>query len=218
MRLLRLWVVTVAVSASTALCPPAAAQTGAGAGKPTASPSENRKALALRVVQLQQQGLEGLARMLVERPAMQMLQAASQAAHAQLPEQKREAAIKAIRADIQKFADEMNPLARERALKLAPTTIGPMLESKFTEEELRQLVSWLESPVSKKFQSVSAEIQDAFAQKLVAEVSKSIDPKLKQLEGKVRTHLGVGPANAQGTPPARANPTPSSSAAEKPAR
>ena len=55
---------------------------------------------------------------------------------------------------------------RDRALKLAPSTIGAVLEEKFSEDELKQLVAWLESPVNKKYQQLGAEMQNAFAQKL----------------------------------------------------
>ena len=179
------------------------AQTSPTGSKPSGSPppaNEAKKVLVQRVIQLQQGGVEKLARMLVERPAMQMMQAAAQAAQSQLPEDKREPAMKAIRSDIQRFVDEMNPTVRERALKLAPTTIGPLLDSKFSEDELRQLVAWLESPVSKKFQNTSMEIQDAFSQKLISEVSKTMDPKLRQLDAKTRVNLGLPPAPAVGSP------------------
>ena len=68
-----------------------------------------------------------------------MMQAAGQRAAAQVPADKREAIGKAIEADVKKYVEEATPLVRERAVKLAPSTIGAVLEEKFTEDELKQL-------------------------------------------------------------------------------
>ena len=86
---------------------------------------------------------------------------------------------------------------RERALKVAPTTLGTALEEKFSEDELKQLIARFESPVNKKFQAASGEMQSAFMQKLVAEARPLLEPKLQTLEQKVRAALGA-PAGATG--------------------
>ncbi len=77
----------------------------------------------------------------------------------------------------------MAPILRASAVKNAPGTIGSALEEKFSEDELKVLISWLESPVSKKYQQVSGELQQALGQKLVAETRPQVEPKLKALEG-----------------------------------
>ena len=84
------------------------------------------------------------------------MQMAGRAIQTQLPADKREAIGKTIEADAKKYVDEAYPPVRERALKLAPTTLGAALEEKFTEDELKQLIAWLESPVNKKFQRPAA--------------------------------------------------------------
>ena len=182
---------------STALCAmvmPALAQTATPAA-PAASPA--KKELVQKVLQLQQQGYENIARGVVERPAMQLMQAAGQALQTQVPADKREAAGKSIEADVKKFVEESVPVLRERAIKLAPTTFGSVLEEKFNEEELKQLIAWTESPVNKKFQQILPEVQNSFVQKLVAEASPLLDPKLQALQTKIRATLGVpAPASA----------------------
>ena len=99
---------------------------------------------------------------------------------------------------------------RERALKLAPSTLGAALEEKFTEDELKQLIAWFESPVNKKFQQASGEMQSNFMQKLVAEARPLLEPKLQALEQKVRAALGApaagAPADGAAAPKAAAKP------------
>lgn len=155
--------------------------------------SNSKKELVAKLLQLQQASIEGLARNIVERPAVQMMQAAAATLQAQVPPAKREAAAKSIDVDVRKFVDESVPILTERAIKLAPSVYGAGLEEKFTEDELRQLVAWLESPVNKKFQQNVPELQNAFTQKLIAEAGPLLDPKLQALQRKLQATLG-GPA------------------------
>lgn len=160
----------------------------------TASPA--KKELVQKLLALQQPGIEVAARGIVERPAAVMLQEAGRVLQTQIPADKREPIGKTIEADAKKYVEETYPPVRERALKLAPTTLGPALEEKFTEDELKQLIAWFESPVNKKFQQASGEMQSAFMQKLVAEARPVIEPKLQSLEQKVRAALGAPAAPA----------------------
>ena len=174
----------------------------------TASPA--KKELVQKLLALQQPGIEGAARNIVERPAAQMMQEAGRVLQKQVPADKREAIGKSIEADAKKYVDETYPTVRDRAIKLAPTTLGTALEEKFTEEELKQLIAWFESPVNKKFQQASGEMQSNFMQKLVAEARPVVEPKLQALEQKVRAALGApaaaAPADSGAAPKAAAKP------------
>ena len=104
-----------------------------------------------------------------------------------VPKEKQDAVAKEIQADIQKYLDEAVPLVQTRAVRLAPTTIGTLLEEKFTEDELRQLLGWLESPVNKKYQQMAPELQDTLVKKLVADARPAIDTQLKALDDVVKS-------------------------------
>lgn len=190
---------------------PAAAQT---ASTPATPATPAKKELVQKLVLLQQPGIESVARGIVERPAMQLMQAAGQALQTQVAPDKREAVGRSIEADVKKFVDEATPLLRERAVKLAPSVLGPVLEEKLSEDELKQLIAWLESPVNKKYQQISPELQNTFGQKLLAEAGPLLDAKLQALQQKVRSTLGVPAAAGDTGAPA---PKPGA-AAPKPAR
>jgi uncharacterized protein len=174
-----------------------------------------KKELVQRLLALQQPGIEMAARGIVERPAAQMMQEAGRMLQTQFPADKREAIGKAIEADAKRYVEDAFPPVRDRAVKLAPSTLGVALEEKFTEDELKQLVAWFESPVNKKFQAVSGEMQSNFMQKLVAEARPLVEPKLQALEQKVRTALGAPAAGAPEANPPAAKPA---AAAKPPAR
>ena len=150
-----------------------------------------KKELVQKLLVLQQPGIEQVARGLVERPALQMMQEAGQVLQRQIAPDKREAIGKQVEADVKKYVEEATPLVRERAIKLAPTTIGPILEEKFSEDELKQLIAWLESPINKKYAQIGPEMQTAFVQKLVVDARPVVDPKLQALDAKVRSTLGL---------------------------
>ena len=160
----------------------------------THAQTPTKKELAQKLVQLQQPAIDSLARGLVEQPAAQMMQAAGNVLQTQVPADKREAIGKNVEAEVRKFVEESLPLVRDRATKLAPAALGAALEEKFSEDELKQLIAWLESPVNKKYQQLGPEMQNGFVQKLVAETRPVVEVRLKALEEKVRVALGA-PAN-----------------------
>lgn len=187
------------------LCALALATAALAQAQTTAPASAAKKELVQKLLQLQQPGLEMAARGLVERPAAQMLQQAGQYMQTQIPAERREAIGKAVDADVKKYVDDTVPLVRDKAVQLAPSTIGVAMEEKFTEDELKQLIAWYESPVNKKFQQVTPEIQNSFMQKLVAESRPLVQPQLQALEQKVRGALGV-PSEPSAPPAAGAEP------------
>ncbi len=166
-----------------------------------------KKELVQKLLVLQQPGIEQVARGLVERPALQMMQEAGQVLQRQVAPDKREALGKQVEADVKKYVEEATPLVRERAIKLAPSTIGPILEEKFSEDELKQLIAWLESPINKKYAQIGPEMQTAFVQKLVVDARPVVDPKLQALDAKVRSTLGLPAPGTAASGAAASRPT-----------
>lgn len=171
-----------------------------GAAQPS---SPEKKQLVAQILKLQQGGIEVLARGIAERPAAQLIQQAGLALQ-RLPVESREAVARDIEADARKYAEEAVPIVRNRALQLAPTTVGPILESNFSEDELRQLITMLESPLNKRFQSMAPEMQRALTEKLVAESRGEIEPKVRAMEQSVIKRLG----GTQTAPPAGGSSAP----------
>jgi hypothetical protein len=157
--------------------------------------AQTKKELVNRILLLQQPGIEAMARSLAERPAIQLAAAARQVMPS-VPADKREAVVKAIDADIKRYTDEAVPLLRERAIKLAPSTLGAELETNFNEDELKQLIGWFESPVVKRYQSLMPNLERGLAEKLISDTRNQIEPKLKVLETAMAKNLGLPPPGA----------------------
>lgn len=162
--------------------------------------SAAKKELVQKVMALQLGDYDGLSRNLVGQSVGRMVPAIQQALQQQVPPEKRESVGKAIDADIKKYVDESTPVVRAAAIKAAPSTIGAALEEKFSEDELKQLAAWLDSPVNKKFQQIGPEMQNNFMQRIVADVRPALEPKTQSLEQKIRSELGAPPISGDAAP------------------
>ncbi len=163
--------------------------------------SPAKQALVQKALQLQQPGIEGMGNALANQTAQQVMQVAGQAL-SRLPAESRQAVGTELQADVRKFYDEISPVLRASAVKLAPSTIGAALEEKLSEDELKVLIAWLESPVNRKYAQIAGEAQQALGQKLVTETRPQIDPKMKALEQTMGARLSA--AGAGGAAPAPA--------------
>jgi uncharacterized protein len=150
-----------------------------------------KKELAARILKMQQPGIEAMAQSLVEQPAVELMGNAANALPNRIPKERQDAVAKEIQADVQKYLEETVPPVRDRAVKLAPSTVGALLEEKFTEDELKQIVSIVESPVYAKFQRMGEEMQKVLIDKVVSETRTTVEAKVRALEATVAKRLGV---------------------------
>lgn len=166
-----------------------------------AAGSNAKKELVAKVLQLQQANIDSMARSMLEQPAMQLMQQLNPVLAQRVPADKREALAREIEGDMRKYIDESLPLMRERAAKLAPTTIGTVLDEKMNETELKQVVAMLESPTVRKYQSLLGEMQRSFVEKLVAETRPQVQPKIQAMQQSISQRLAPY-ASAASAPPA----------------
>lgn len=156
-----------------------------------ADAKSEKQALIAKILKAQQPSIEGLARTIVEQPAVQMSQQASMALQSRVAADQREAVAKKIQAEFKKYVDEATPIVRDRAIKLGPTTIGKLLDEKFSEKELKDLLAIFESPVNRKFLDLAPTLQRSLGEALVKETKPQIEPKVRVLEEKIAGHLGI---------------------------
>ncbi len=163
--------------------------------------AQDKAAMIKQFLDLQRPGIESLARGLVEQSSAPIAQAGSQYLQTQVPADKREAAAKAADAELKKYFDETYPIVRDKAVQLAPGALTPLLEQNFSDEEMRQLLAWINSPLSKKYQDLNPKMQTALTEKLVAETRATVEPKMRALDTSVAKALGA-PTEAAAAPAA----------------
>ena len=167
---------------ATALCTYMGSTLAQATNGDKASP---KKALITKILVLQQPNLDNMARGMIEQPAAQLMQQVSIAVRQRVPEDKREELGREVQADVKKYIDETLPIVRDSASRLAPSTVGAVLEERFSAEELKQVIALLESPVYRKYQAAGADMQRALTEKLVAESRTSVQAKIQALEQSV---------------------------------
>ncbi|MBQ0932861.1 hypothetical protein [Ideonella alba] len=174
--------------------------------------AQTKKELVARVVALQQADYEAIGRGVAGQPAQQLLAAAGQALN-QLPPERREAVGKEIQAEVRKFYDGIAPVLVERAGKAGQAIAPAMLEEKFSEDELKLVIAFLESPASKKYSEIGGQLPGRISERVVSETRATVEPKLKALEQTVMAKLKA--AAAAGPAASAPAPKPAASGARK---
>lgn len=165
-----------------------------------AASSPAKKELIQRVLKLQQGGIERLATAMTEEPAVLLADRASEIIAAKVPKDRQETVAKEVQSELQKYLKDTVPLVRRSAQQLAPATIGAVLESKFNEDELREIVAMLESPAYGKYQQLSGEMQQSLQAKLVSDTRATVEPRVQALEKTLAERLKAATSAAAATP------------------
>jgi uncharacterized protein len=173
--------------------------------------AQSKKELVAKVVQLRQPAVDRLARTIAMDPAQTALNAARQVMQI-VPADKREALGKQVQGDVKAFYDDTEARLRESGSKNAAATIGPILEEKFTEEELKLIITWLESSAAKKYEQLEPEMQAQLTRKMVEDTKPAVEPKLRALEDTLKKRFAAYAPPPGASAPVRA-PSPATSPA-----
>lgn len=108
----------------------------------------------------------------------------------QVPQERKEKALKDIQVDVQKYIDTTMPVAVASAKKNTLAVSAPILAANFSTDELRQLATMLESPLREKLEKVLPQMQNAVGQKVSADigptVNKNVQTMTEAVSGKLR--------------------------------
>ncbi len=167
-----------AASAQTSATPTtASAAPTPGATSTTISPE--KKKLIERLLQLWP--VENVGVIMLQNPVMESMRQSRSLLQGRVSAETQEAAMKDIAQDAKKFVETTTPIVTSSAQKLIPTTVVPMLAQKFSEEELRQLIAILESPVKAKFEAAAPEMEKALGEKIATDTGAQVNPKMTEL-------------------------------------
>jgi hypothetical protein len=162
-----------------------------GASAQTVSPEKQK--LVDKVLTLWH--AEDTAVAMIQRPAVEAMQQARIALQGRVTQAKQEAALKDMATDAQKYVDEATPIVRDNAMRLKPQVIGPLLAQNFSEDELRQLIAMLESPVKKKFETLVPSMEKAYGEKIASDSRAKVDPKLQAMTTNIAGKLRAATVN-----------------------
>lgn len=119
--------------------------------------------------------------MMVQRRATEAMNQSRIALQGKVTAEKRDATMRDIATDVQKYVDDVTPIAKDSARRQIPATVVPMLVQNFSEEELKQIVALLESPIKKKFEQFIPQAEKALGTKVAEETHVAIEDKGKTM-------------------------------------
>ncbi|MCV2358102.1 DUF2059 domain-containing protein [Paucibacter sp. TC2R-5] len=169
----RLTALTALTLSASLLCSAVQAQTQ------TLASADSRQALVDKLLSLWH--VDDVAVVMVQRPAASAMEQARIALQGRVSADKRDRTLKDISSDVQTYVDEATPLARQSAQRLLKPTLSPVLLQQFTDEELRQIIALLESPVKKKFEKLAPELERSLGEKVAEDSGPAINPKLQTM-------------------------------------
>ncbi|HRC37815.1 MAG: hypothetical protein KBF65_17490 [Rubrivivax sp.] len=196
--------IAAALAATTLAQAQAPAPAPAPAPKPApAASSAAKKELVAKILQAQKPGFEMTARRVVEQPAIQMLQQASQVIQQRLPAEKREPTFRELQADARKYVDDTFPQVRDQTIALSVSTVGPLLEQRMTESELRQVLAVYESAAFRKYQGLAGDMEKALMEQLAQQARPTVEANARALQQTMAKRLdaATGAASAPATVP-----------------
>lgn len=189
-----------ALAAALSLTALLAAGTASAQGA-SAPASPAKQALVQKVVELQLAGIDAFARVMLRESVAPMLSTANQLLGTQVPEDRRAATGKAMDEEVRKYFESSDAAMREKTRSAAKALLPGLIEQRFDEGELRQLIAWLESPVSRKYAQLQPEAQRALGQKVMTDMRATLKPRAEALEKALLQHLGLkGPGTAPAAP------------------
>jgi hypothetical protein len=132
---------------------------------------------------------------MLQKPVAESLRQSRSLLQGRVSSEKQEAAMKEINQDAVKFMEDVTPVVRASAQKLIPSTVAPLLAEKFTEDELRQIIAIMESPVKAKFEALIPEMEKSLGEKIATDTGAVINPKLTELTQQigVRMRTAINP-------------------------
>lgn len=124
---------------------------------------------------------EDVSVMMVQRRATDAMTQSRIALQGKVSAEKRDSTLRDIATDVQKYVDEVTPLAKDSAQRQMSSTVVPMLAQNFSVEELKQIVALLESPIKKKFEQFIPQAEKSLGGKVAEDIHIAVDEKGKNM-------------------------------------
>lgn len=152
----------------------------------------SKQALAARLVQLQvQMDGEALTEQLAVTAIGPLVAKWSQRVQESVPADKQQDVTRRLDAELEKLGDGTEQAIRSQLQAAAEAALVPLYMQRLSEDEMKAVIAYLESPASEKFQSLSVETTEAWAQKIVSSTEAQVKTKVDAFEAAAIGIVGV---------------------------
>lgn len=160
--------------------------------------NDSKRALAVKLAQMQQKAEgEAMAEQLTASAVQPLLAAWSQRLDETVPPARQKEVRDKLDVELKKFADSTQKSVEAQTAKAAEAALVPIFMEKLSEDELKTIITYMESPASAKFQALGVDAGNAWAKRIVDATKSSVEAGAKNFEAAAnRIVAGAGGASA----------------------
>ncbi len=156
---------------------------------------------ARKVVALQQgPDLDALVAQLANGAAQDMIGGWTEKFETSVPKARQAKASEEFNAELAKFAADANKIITAKVGQANSEALVPAYMERFTLDELRQLVTFFESPVVNKYKAATPALVNVFVKKLVETTQTDIQARAAQFDATAEKIVGGAPAAKSAKP------------------
>ncbi len=162
---------------------------------------------ATKAVALQQgPELDRLVSQLAESSSQDKVQSWGVKLRSDVPKDKVELTAQSLNAELKKYNDDVTKIISGKVNKASAESLIPVYMSRFSIDELKQLVAFFESPAVKKYQAAAPELGNIFVNQLIMETRADVSARAKQFDDAAAKIVGAAPKAPAAAAPDRSKP------------
>lgn len=145
--------------------------------------NDAKRALAVKLAQMQQKADgDAMAEQLTGTAVQPLLAGWSQRLDETVPPARQKEVRDKLDVELKKYADSTHKVVEAQTAKAAEAALVPIFMEKLTEDELKQIVAYMESPVSAKFQALGPDATNAWAKRIIDATKPQVESGAKTFE------------------------------------
>lgn len=173
----------------------------------TAQAPDPKLEWATKAVALQQgPELERLVNQLADSASQDVVQSWGAKLRSDVPKEKIEQTTQSLNGELKKYYDDVSKIISSKVNKASADSLIPVYMSRFSLDELKQLVAFFESPAVKKYQLAAPELGNIFINQLIMETRTDVNARAKQFDDAAAKIVGSSPKQPAAVAPDKSKP------------
>jgi hypothetical protein len=168
---------------------------------PASAQNDAKRALAVKLAQLQVKSDGGaIAEQLTASAVQPLLASWSQRLDETVPPARQKEVRDKLDVELKKFADNTQKSIEAQVAKSGEAAMVPVFMEKLTEDELKTIITYLESPVSAKFLALGPDATNAWAKRVVDATKPAVEGGARNFDAAATRIVGAA-TGASGSAP-----------------
>jgi hypothetical protein len=145
--------------------------------------SDAKRALAVKLAQIQQKAdSAGIAEQLTNSAVQPALMNWAQRLDQTVPPARQKEVREKLDVELKKFSDTMQKAIETQAAQSAEAALVPIFMDKLSEDEMKTVIAYLESPASAKYLSLGPDASNAWAQRVIDATKTTYESSAKAFD------------------------------------